>query len=430
VTHNHQIPINETNYTESLQERLLSIIENSTDIIGITDPEGNVKYLNRVGRAFTGVKKSSDITGLRIMNFHQGWALSQLLTEGIPYAIRDGSWVEESEMCNHAGEIVPVSQLILAHKNENGALLDLSFVMRNIQESKENEEEVLESHRKLKQAYQQLEDAQSQLLQSEKMASIGQLAAGVAHEINNPIGYVGSNLTTLENYVNDLIEIVQLYEKADSILEKYDIYKSISETKVKKDLEYLKEDSISLLHESYEGISRVKKIVQDLKDFSHVDEAEWLWVDIHKGLDSTLNIVSNEIKYKAEVIKEYGNIPEVECIASQLNQIFMNLLVNAGHAIKEHGTIIIRTGQQDESIWIEIEDSGKGMDEEIQKHIFEPFYTTKPVGQGTGLGLSLSYSIIQKHHGDLTVRSTPGKGTCFKMILPVAQPESSSGGAG
>ena len=163
--------------------------------------------------------------------------------------------------------------------------------------------------------------------------------------------------------------------------------------------------------------------MQDLKDFSHVDQAEWQWVDLHKGIDSTLNVVNNEIKYKAEVVKEYGDIPQVECLASQLNQVFMNMLVNASHAIGEggHGRITIRTGLKDEMVWVEFADTGKGIAPENLTRIFDPFFTTKPVGKGTGLGLSLSYGIVDKHHGRIEVESEVGKGTTFRIWIPVRQ---------
>jgi len=169
----------------------------------------------------------------------------------------------------------------------------------------------------------------------------------------------------------------------------------------------------------------VRKIVQDLKDFSHVDaRKEWEWTDLHKGLDSTLNFVHNEIKYKAEVVKEYGGLPEVQCLASELNQVFMNLLVNAAHAIdKARGTIWIRTGTAKagdrDSVWVEIQDDGCGIAEENLSRIFDPFFTTKPVGKGTGLGLSLSYGIVKKHGGRLEVDSQPGRGSRFRLTIPV-----------
>jgi two-component system NtrC family sensor kinase len=269
----------------------------------------------------------------------------------------------------------------------------------------------------------QLADAQSHLMQSEKLASIGQLAAGVAHEINNPIGYVYSNLSTLEKYVQDTFGMLAQYEQAEAAITDDAVRAQLKATREKLDIDFLKEDLRALMEESKEGITRVKKIVQNLKDFSHVDATdEWLFADLHLGLDSTLNIVSNEIKYKAEVVKEYGALPEVECLPSQLNQVFMNLLVNASHAIEERGTITIRSGHRENEVWVEITDTGKGIPAENMKKIFDPFFTTKPVGSGTGLGLSLSYGIIEKHHGRIEVQSIVGSGTTFRICLPNKQP--------
>jgi signal transduction histidine kinase len=178
------------------------------------------------------------------------------------------------------------------------------------------------------------------------------------------------------------------------------------------------------MSESRDGIQRVRKIVQDLKDFSRVDaRQEWEWANLHAGIDSTLNIVNNEIKYKADVVKQYAVLPDVQCLPSELNQVFMNLLVNAAHAITaDRGTITVRTGCAGDEAWVEVADNGCGIPPENLKRVFDPFFTTKPVGKGTGLGLSLSYGIVKKHGGRLEVESEPGRGTCFRMTLPVKRP--------
>jgi two-component system, NtrC family, sensor kinase len=269
-----------------------------------------------------------------------------------------------------------------------------------------------------------LNEAQNQLLQSEKLASIGQLAAGVAHEINNPIGYINSNLGSLERYVSDLLTMLAVYESAEGqFAPGSECIAQIQQLKKKLDMDFLREDVATLMKESLDGVARVRKIVQDLKDFSHVDESEWQWFDLHKGLDNTLNMVRNEIKYKAEVIKEYGVLPKVECLPFQLGQVFMNMLVNAAQAIDEHGTITLRTGVECEEVWLEFLDTGHGIPPENLARIFDPFFTTKPVGKGTGLGLSVSYSIVEKHHGRISVTSEVGKGTTFRVTLPVRQPK-------
>lgn len=272
---------------------------------------------------------------------------------------------------------------------------------------------------------EKLTQAQGQLLQSEKMASIGQLAAGVAHELNNPIGFIQSNIVTLQDYVGDLIELLDFAGDAIERLGDAATCDAFSRLKETKDLGFLREDIGQLLAESKDGTDRVRRIVQNLKDFSHVSEEEWSWADLQKGIESTLNLVWNEIKYKAEVDKQFGDLPAVYCMPSQLNQVFMNLLVNAAQSIESKGKITIRSGfdegalNEETRVWVEIEDTGKGIPPENLTRIFDPFFTTKPVGKGTGLGLSLAWSIVKKHKGTITVSSEVGKGTTFLIVLPV-----------
>ncbi len=261
-----------------------------------------------------------------------------------------------------------------------------------------------------------LEQANKQLLQSEKLAAIGQLAAGVAHEINNPVGYVYSNLQTLENYLNDLFRLTDAIDTAASLEDLRQVRHNI-------DYNYLREDLKDLLSESREGIERVKTIISAMKDFSHIEEEEFKQADLHRGIETTLNVVNNELKYKAEVVRDFGELPHVECIASQINQVIMNLLVNAAHAIEDFGKITIRTRHQGDTVTLEVEDTGKGIASEHLNRIFEPFFTTKGIGKGTGLGLSLSFNIIKKHNGEIEVHSEPGQGTRFRITLPVTQPE-------
>jgi hemerythrin-like metal-binding protein/PAS domain S-box-containing protein len=267
----------------------------------------------------------------------------------------------------------------------------------------------------------QLQEAQTHLIQSEKMASIGQLAAGVAHEINNPLGYIYSNLNNMKRYLQDLIKAADM---AETLLRQLPAdqaeVQAFNQFKKTIDLEFLKQDAVDLVDESLEGASRARKIVQDLRDFSRIDKQERALFDLEAGMDATLNIVNNELKYKAEIIKEYAGLKPFECVGAQLNQVFMNLLVNAAQAIEEFGKIIIRTGYQSPDwLWVEVEDTGQGMSEATKARIFDPFFTTKPVGKGTGLGLSLSYKIIRDHQGRIEVDSTPGQGTRFRIYFPV-----------
>jgi signal transduction histidine kinase len=287
------------------------------------------------------------------------------------------------------------------------------------------EAELTRRNNELTELNARLSMAQEQLMQSEKLASIGQLAAGVAHEINNPIGYVFSNFETLGTYIGRMLSMLQAYQQAEASIGERAVLDGVRALREETDMDFLIEDIPLMMAESREGITRVRKIVQDLKDFSRVDaNQEWQWADLHAGIDSTLNIVSNEVKYKADVVKQYGDIPEIECQPSHINQVIMNIVVNGAHAISgERGVITIRTGRDGEQVWIEIADTGAGIPKEIQSRIFDPFFTTKAIGSGTGLGLSLSYGIIQKHNGQIDVQSEPGEGTTFRIVLPIRQQE-------
>ena len=297
------------------------------------------------------------------------------------------------------------------------------------------ENRVAEGTMALEDANLQLTAAHEHLLQSEKMAAIGQLAAGVAHEINNPIGYVSSNLGTLKGYVKDLLRIVDAYETVNRTIpggNESEAQRRLQQLKRDLELDYLKQDTPMLIKESIDGIGRVCRIVQDLKGFAHADSTPfWEKSDLHESLESALNIANNEIKYKATIVREYGAIPQVDCVPSQISQVFLNLLVNAAQAIpeNEHGRITIRTACHDDEVWIEIADSGCGIAPENLSRIFEPFFTTKAVGVGTGLGLSLSFSIVQRHRGRLEARSEMGRGTTFRVVLPVHHGDESADGA-
>ncbi len=285
------------------------------------------------------------------------------------------------------------------HKGFSGAI-------RDIREARNEQRRLL----------MEIERANDNLIRSEKLAGIGQLAAGVAHEINNPVGYVFSNLKTLASYVTDLLKIIDAVDEVQSIEE-------IRRLKRTLDYAYMREDVEALITESGEGIDRVKKIISALQDFCHIDSEVFSLADLHRSLNTTLSVAANEIKYKAVVIKEYGNLSEIECNASQINQVILNLLMNAAQAIDQAGTITVRTGKEGDIAWFEVQDTGKGIEPANVPRVFEPFFTTKPVGQGTGLGLTLSYNIIQKHHGRMEVFSEVGKGTRLRVWLPIVQPD-------
>ena len=275
-------------------------------------------------------------------------------------------------------------------------------------------------NRELQGAYDELKATQSQFVQHEKMASIGQLAAGVAHEINNPIGFVTSNLGTLQKYTARLVEFLQTQAEIFPPEQGDDRAIRLGEARSQLKIEPILEDLPSLIAESLDGVERVRKIVQNLKSFSRVDQSEYSMADINQCLDDTLNIIWNELKYKCTVKKDYGDLPQTRCYPQQLNQVFMNLLVNAAQAIESQGEIVITTRASETEIAVAIADSGSGIPPENLNRIFEPFFTTKEVGKGTGLGLSITYDIVtKKHGGKIEVASEPGKGTTFVVTLPI-----------
>lgn len=284
--------------------------------------------------------------------------------------------------------------------------------------------DLLREQAALQRAMETIEQTQGQLLQSEKMAAVGQLAAGVAHEINNPTGFVSSNLGALRRYLEQLLAVIDTDEKAIAALSATHPARQAAEARRQEaELDFLREDIPNLLEESAEGLGRVRRIVADLKDFSRMDEADIQDADLNQGLESTLNVVANEFKYKAKVVRAFGDLPKVRCCPAQINQVFMNLLVNAGQAIDSAGTITLRTGYEGQCVWVEIGDNGKGMAPEVRHRLFEPFFTTKPLGKGTGLGLSISRDIIHRHKGTITVDSEAGVGTRFLIRLPIAGPD-------
>ncbi|MFZ1986543.1 MAG: ATP-binding protein [Desulfatitalea sp.] len=274
-----------------------------------------------------------------------------------------------------------------------------------------------------------------ELMQSLKMASIGQLAAGVAHEINNPTGFVSSNLKTLGDYQQGLKELIAEYQALKTAVKATaeqdggvsGRIEKIEAMEAEMDLTYILDDLHALIAESREGTERIKRIVEDLKCFAHPGQDKVQETDINAGLASTLNIVNNELKYKATVIREFGDLPILSANPQQLNQVFANILVNAAQAIADQGEIRVRTQHAGDFVEIQISDTGCGIPPENLEKIFDPFFTTKAVGKGTGLGMNIAYNIIKKHRGDIAVRSRVGEGTTFTIRLPVGGEEEGSG---
>ena len=270
-----------------------------------------------------------------------------------------------------------------------------------------------------KKVEKQLKESQAQVIQQEKMASIGLLAAGVAHEINNPMGFITSNLSSLGKYTDKLIQFIEFQGQALDKCADETTRAKLAEQKQQIKLEYLVADLRDLITESLDGSRRVSKIVQDLQTFSRADSNEVVPSDLNETIMRTINMVRNEIKYVAELELRLENLPPVICQPQQIGQVIMNLLINAAHSIHGMGLITLATSQVGDSVEISVTDNGCGISADHLEKIFEPFFTTKVAGRGTGLGLAISNDIVKKHGGELLVESTSGKGTTFTVRLPI-----------
>lgn len=319
-----------------------------------------------------------------------------------------------------------VDTLAVEYENRSVAQNELRDLNRSLEHIVEERTQALsDKNTELENANKHLKETQQQLLQAEKMASVGQLAAGVAHEINNPIGFVSSNLSTLKDYLSlfqillDMAKKLNADESTEALKARVDELQAFY---AQHDLDFIGEDVGPLIEESTEGLQRVSEIVKGLKIFSRIDSDESQYYDLNHCLNTTLTMVNNKLKYICKVEKQFADLPKVYFNLGKLTQVFTNLLINAGQAIEatgKQGVISISTQQEGNSVKVRIQDTGCGISQENIDKLFNPFFTTKPEGQGTGLGLSITYGIIQEHGGQINVSSTPGEGSVFELALPI-----------
>ena len=419
------------------------ILRSMNDALLVTDLQGRVLLANRAAANLLQTKVQ-DVLQRPVQEFLQrvegSWGDNQSL-----FAADQGSWLGEMLWVAEDGSKIPVDVSCAPLTDSLGDVKRFILVAKDISIRKQTEEqlkgllvgsqqlterleeknELLETNRsELEAAYAELKNSQSIIFHQEKMASLGQLAAGVAHEVNNPIGFVNSNLGSLNNYLDKFSGYMKAQQEVIDQLGDEASQAELAQLRRKLKLDYVLEDSRDLIQESLEGTDRVRRIVQGLKSFARMDDSEMVVANINEQLENTINIVWNEIKYKAVLHRQYGSLPTTRCYPQRLNQVFMNLLVNAAQAIEKQGEIRVKTWcKEGTTICVAITDSGCGIPPENQSRIFEPFFTTKEVGVGTGLGMSIAYEIIQQHKGHVKLESVVGQGTTFTIELPVVSDE-------
>ena len=425
----------EVSQRKKAEERYRTIFENSAVAITVGDDQERLISWNSFTEGLLGMGKE-DLYKRPVKSLYPAGEWKKIRAcdvrqKGMQHHL-------ETRMIRKDGSLVDVDISLSIFENSEGKTTGSIGVIRDITERRKAEEESRRAEKSLNHAYQELEkthrelkEMQSQQVHNAKMASVGQLAAGVAHELNTPIGFVGYNFSTLKSYMTKIRNLLRLYgeltdeiETADKskLLKKADTIRSAYNS---MQIGFLIDDITQLFEDSQEGLDRVTNIVTALKDFSRIDD--WGGLDKHdinEGIETTLVVARNEIKHHADIKTEFSEVPSIVCNPGQINQVILNLLVNAAQAIKsqerdDRGLIMIRTYATDDEVICEISDNGPGIEPDNLQHIFDPFFTTKGAGKGTGLGLSISYDIIvAKHNGKLTVDSSVGEGTTFTIELP------------
>lgn len=430
--------ISEQRRSEEQLRKLSIIADQSPAAIVVTDMEGKIEYVNPAFVAVTGYS-FEEAMGKNPRILSSGKNPRQLYVD-LWGTIKSGRiWRGEFQNKRKNGELFWEWCSISSIKNKQGEITHFMAIKEDITERKTTEEKLRNANEvlladdralknimsDLKRNNEDLKNMQEQLIQSEKLSSLGRLAAGVAHEINNPLGFIDNNISVLQEYIGSYAEILQAVNGLKKAIQDKDIDRALllveemNQLEAKVNLEYISSDIEKLILQSKSGTERIKKIVKDLRTFARKDEGHVELRNIEEVIDEVITIVWNEIKYKAELKKAYGGIPQVRCNAQKMGQVFINLLVNAVQAISDKGEITIKTYIKGAYACIEMTDTGSGIRSEDLKNIFDPFFTTKEVGKGTGLGLSIVYDIVKQHKGEIEVASEVGKGTTFTVKLPI-----------
>jgi len=410
---------------EESEKKYRAIFENMIDAFYRTDLEGNITLVSPTAPQMFGYNKVEEVVGKNVArdfylvpearNKFLKNLLEQKKLKSYPLLLKraDGS----------AFHVETTSYLIY---DDNGNTSGIEGILRDVTAQTKSRQDLIIANQELKMSncelkktLDQLKSTQSQLIEFEKMATLGQLTAGIAHEINNPINFISSNINPLERDFSDLKNLLNIVDETIENKQLKNLFEEFEQEKENIDIYALLDEIEALIKGIKEGALRTKEIVNGLKNYSRLDEVEFIKADINKGLESTLLLLKNKTKNRIEIQRDYGELPEIECLPGKLNQVFMNILSNAIQAIDDKGEIHIKTRFSDNSIKIHIRDTGKGMSEDTKERIFEPFFTTKAVGVGTGLGLSISKKIIEKHAGTITVESEIGKGAEFIIQIPV-----------
>ena len=423
------------NYTK--QQQFTAMVENSFDFIALADFKGSLLYINEEGRKMVGLGGDKNLQDLKVVDLMQQETGAILYRKIIPEIVTQGFWKGELDLKNlETGEIIytDVSTFIIRDK-ETQEPLAWTTIQKDITKRKKTEAELTITHENLKKVlsrerkskedliktHETLKNTQSKLVFSEKMASLGLLTAGIAHEINNPMNFVYAGGDALKESIEELIQVMNVYSTLDDGVELGEKLIKIKELKEKLDYSALIQDVRGLLDDVRVGAERTIGIVKGLKLFSRSDDEQMKQSDIHLALDTTIIMLRGIIMNDVTITKNYdGSLPKIDCFTGQISQVFMNLIGNAIDALEneEEGFIKITTKNFPDKITISFKDNGEGMTEEIKTRIFEPFFTTKQIGKGTGLGMSISYGIVEKHHGSIDIKSQKGEGSEFIITLP------------